>query len=192
MRNSEFGMRKEKRRMTDGRCRMADDRCEVRSGGCGEGESGEPTPEVSQGRIVGYDSHRVIDDSMNDKIGSLSHEETDAADRPCQAACDWQSLPCGLKAPQKAPNEAQPESTQSSLTHGCESSAPEAAGHERGMVQLCSMPAPGSRRKPSRRTSSRFHSLNFGQWTAGPPALSRSSRLGRGNPTAAAWFPGCG
>jgi len=45
---------------------MADDRCEVRSGGCGEGESGEPTPEVSQGRIVGYDSNRVIDDSMND------------------------------------------------------------------------------------------------------------------------------
>src|SRR5271157_6078571 len=32
----------------------------------------------------------------------------------------------------------------------------------------------------------------FGQGTAGPPALIRSSRLGRGSPTAAAWFPGCG
>src|SRR5271157_4802229 len=118
-------------RMADHRCRMADHRCEVRSGGCGEGESGEPTPEVSQGRIVGYDSNRVIDDSMNDRIGILSHEETDAADRPCQGACDRQSLPRGLKTPQKAPNEAKPESTQSSLSHGFESSAPEAAGHER-------------------------------------------------------------
>jgi hypothetical protein len=118
-------------RMADDTCRMADDRCEVRSGGCGEGESGEPTPEVSQGRIVGYDSNRVIDDSMNDKIGILSHEETDAAERPCQGAGDRQSLPGGLKTPQKAPNEAKPESTQSSLSHGFESSAPEAAGHER-------------------------------------------------------------
>src|SRR5271157_6047845 len=100
-------------RMADGRGRMADDRCEVRSGGCGEGESGEPTPEVSQGRIVGYDSNRVIDDSMNDNIGILSHEGTDAADRPCQGVGDRQSLPGGLKTPQKASNEAKSESTQS-------------------------------------------------------------------------------
>src|SRR5208337_439184 len=32
-------------RMADDRWRMADDRCEVRSGGCGDGENGEPTPE---------------------------------------------------------------------------------------------------------------------------------------------------
>jgi hypothetical protein len=32
----------------------------VRSGGCGDGESGQPTPEVSQGRIVGHDSNRVL------------------------------------------------------------------------------------------------------------------------------------
>src|SRR5271157_3345373 len=32
----------------------------------------------------------------------------------------------------------------------------------------------------------------FGQWTAGSQTLSRSSRLGRGSPTAATWFPGCG
>src|SRR5208337_5220164 len=31
-------------RMADDRWRMADDRCEVRSGGCGDGENGEPTP----------------------------------------------------------------------------------------------------------------------------------------------------
>ena len=51
-------------------------------GGCEEGERerSEPTPEVSQGRIVGHDSIRVIDDSTNDKIGILSHEGMDAAD----------------------------------------------------------------------------------------------------------------
>jgi hypothetical protein len=52
--------------------------------------------------------------------------------------------------------------------------------------------APGTRRKLSRRPASLLHSLNSGQRMAGPPDLSRSSRLGRGSPTAAAWFPGCG
>jgi len=91
-------------RMADDGCRMADDRCEATSGGCSEGESGDPTPEVSQGRIVGHDSDRVINDPTNDKIGILSHEETDAADRPCQDAwatgrieftCD--TVLCGLR-----------------------------------------------------------------------------------------------
>ena len=44
----------------------------------------------------------VIDDSTNDKIGILSHEGTDAADRPCQGACDRQSLPSGAKTLQEA------------------------------------------------------------------------------------------
>ena len=66
--------------MTEGRwrmtrCRMADDGCEVRSGGCGDGESGETTPEVSQGPIVGHDSNRVIDDSTNDTIRVFSYED---------------------------------------------------------------------------------------------------------------------
>ncbi len=86
-------------RMADDTWRMADDRCEVTSGGCGDGESGEPTPEVSQGRILGHDSNRVIDDSTNDKIGILSHQRADAADRPCQGACDRQGLPGGAKTP---------------------------------------------------------------------------------------------
>ena len=72
---------------------MADDGCEVRSGGCGDGESSETTPEVSQSPIVGYDSNRVIDDSASDKNGILSHEGMDATDRPCQGDCDRQSLP---------------------------------------------------------------------------------------------------
>ena len=70
--------------MADDRGQMVDDGCEVRSGGCGDGESGETMPEGSQSPIVGYDSNRVIDDSMNDKIGILSHEGTDATDRPYQ------------------------------------------------------------------------------------------------------------
>ena len=67
-------------------CQVGDDGCEVRSGGCDDGESGQPTPEVSQGRIVGQDSNRVIDDSTNDTIGILSHEGMDATDRPYQGA----------------------------------------------------------------------------------------------------------
>src|SRR5271157_2013050 len=118
MRNADFGtgngeiadgtcrMADGKWQMANGRWRMADDRCEVSPGGCAGGESGEPTPEVSQDRIVGHDSNRVIDDSTNDKIGILSHEGTDRADRPCKGDSDRPSLPCGLTTPQKAPNEA--------------------------------------------------------------------------------------
>jgi hypothetical protein len=79
--------------MADDKCRMADEKPAVNSGGCVEGESSEPMSEVSQGRIVGHDTNRVIDDSKNDKNGILSHEGTDAADRPCQGACVRHSLP---------------------------------------------------------------------------------------------------
>src|SRR5271157_3783541 len=136
MRNADFGtgngeiadgtcrMADGKWQMANGRWRMADDRCEVSPGGCAGGESGEPTPEVSQDRIVGHDSNRVIDDSTNDKIGILSQEGTDAADRPCQGACDRQSLPSGAKTLQEAPKEAQLESTQGALPLNVKPSAP--------------------------------------------------------------------
>ena len=124
-------MADDKWRMANGKCRMADDRCEVSPGGCAEGESSEPTSEVSQGGIVGDDSNRVIDDSTNDKIGILSDEGTDAADRPCQSARVRHSRPCGVKTLQKAPNEAKLESTQSSLPLEVESSLPEPAGGKR-------------------------------------------------------------
>jgi hypothetical protein len=55
--NAECGIRKEKWQMADGEWQMADDK-----------------RKVSQGRIVGYDSNRVIDDSTNDKMGTLSHQ----------------------------------------------------------------------------------------------------------------------
>ncbi len=124
--------------MTDGKCRMADDRgqmvddeCEVRSGGCGNGESGQPTPEASQSAIVGYDSNRVIDDSTNDKIGILSHEGMNLTDRPYQGACDRQSLPSGVKTPRNVQNEANLELTQSSLPLMVKSYSTEPAGRKR-------------------------------------------------------------
>jgi hypothetical protein len=124
-------MADDKWQMANDKCRMADDRSEGRPCGCGDGESSEPTPELSQGRIVGHDSNRVIDDSKNDKNGILSHEGTDAADRPCQGACVRQSLPGGVKTSQKAPNEAKLKSTQRSLPPKVKSSAPEPSGRER-------------------------------------------------------------
>ena len=93
-------------RMPDGKSRMADDACEVRTSGCGDGQDGETMPEVSQGRIVGYDSDRVIDDSTNDTIGILSYEGTDATDRPYQGAGDRQSLPSRMKTRENVQNEA--------------------------------------------------------------------------------------
>ena len=117
--------------MADDGCRTGDDGCEVRSGGCGDGENGETMPEVSQGRIVGLDSDRVIDDSTNDKIGILSHEGMDATDRPYQGACDRQSLPSGVKMRENVQNEANPESTQSSFPLEVESYSPEPPGRKR-------------------------------------------------------------
>jgi len=60
----------------------------------------------SSGPVVGHDSDAVIDDSTNDKIGLLSHEGTDPTDRPGRSAGVRQSLPCGVKTPEKAPNKA--------------------------------------------------------------------------------------
>ena len=138
LRIADFGMENGEGEKADGKCQMADDGCrtaddgcEVRSGGCGDGESGQPTPEVSQGRIVGQDSNRVIDDSTNDTIGILSHEGMDATGRPYQGDCDRQSLPSGVKTPENVQNEANPESTQSSSLLEVESSVPEPGRRKR-------------------------------------------------------------
>src|SRR5208337_2851715 len=109
-----------------------------RSGWCDDGQDGETMPEVSQGRIEGHDSNRVIDDSTNDTIGTLSYEGTDGTDRPYQGACDRrQSLPSGVKTRQNVQNEANPESTQSSLPLEVESSVPEPAGRKRSQSAAC-------------------------------------------------------
>jgi hypothetical protein len=92
--------------VANGEWHMVVDLCEVKPGGCHEGERSEPMPELRLGRVVEQDFHRVIENSTNDKIGILSHGGTDAADRPGQSDCVRQSLPGGVKTPQKAPNEA--------------------------------------------------------------------------------------
>ena len=103
----------------------------MRSGGCGDGQSDETTPQGSQSPIVGYDSNRVIDDSTNDKIGILSHEGMHATVRPYQGAGDRQNLPSGVKMRENVQNEANPESTQSSLPLVVESYSTELAGRKR-------------------------------------------------------------
>ena len=131
MANGKWQMADGEWQMADGKCRMADEKPAVNSGGCVEGESSEPMSEVSQGRIVGHDSNRVIDDSTNDKIGILSHKGMDATDRPYQGDCDRQSLPSGVKTPENVQNEANPESTQGSSLLEVESSVPEPGRRKR-------------------------------------------------------------
>ncbi len=72
---------------------MAEDQCAVKSDRYDGGQSGEPMPEVTLGRVVGHDSNRVIENSNNHRIGILSNGGTDANDRPGQSAGVRQSLP---------------------------------------------------------------------------------------------------
>jgi hypothetical protein len=61
---------------------MADDQCAVKSGGCDEGQSSEPMPEVSLGRVGGENCNRVIENPMNNKIQSCpTGERTRQTDR---------------------------------------------------------------------------------------------------------------
>ena len=82
---------------------MADDQSEVESDGCDTGKSSEPMPEQSLGRVAGHNSHRVIENSTNDKIGILSHggTGTDAAGQPGQGDGTGQCLPDDVTTPQK-------------------------------------------------------------------------------------------
>jgi hypothetical protein len=92
---------------------MADNHDKVDPAGCDERQSSEPMAGGSSGPIVGDDSQRVIDDSTDDKVGILSHEGTDAADRPGQGDSVGRSLPGGVEEAEKAPNKADLESEQS-------------------------------------------------------------------------------
>src|SRR5271157_1870863 len=87
--------------------------------------------EGSFGPVVGHDSHGVVEESTNDKIGILTHEGTDAADGVCQGDGLEQSLDCGVKTSQKVPNEAKLESTQGTSSQGFESQNAEPEGRER-------------------------------------------------------------
>jgi len=87
--------------MADGQWHMVVDVCELRLG-----------------RVVKQDLHRVIENSTNDKIGILSHGGNGRG-RPTPGQSDGvrQSLPGGVKMPQKAPNKANLESTQDLESH---------------------------------------------------------------------------
>jgi len=87
--------------MADGQWHMVVDVCELRLG-----------------RVVKQDLHRVIENSTNDKIGILSHGGNGRG-RPTPGQSDSvrQSLPGGVKMPQKAPNKANLESTQDLESH---------------------------------------------------------------------------
>jgi len=119
--DDEWQMANDECQVAEGELQMADEQCEAEAGGCDEGQSSEPMAEVSLGLIVGYDSNRVIENSTNDKIGILSHEGTDAADRPGQGDGVGQSLHGDVTTPQKAPNKANLESEQSQESQGLKS-----------------------------------------------------------------------
>jgi len=64
----------------------------------------------------------------------------DATDRPYQGACDRQSLPSGVKMRENVQNEANLESTQSSLPLGVELSVPEPPGRKRSQREGVNAP----------------------------------------------------
>src|SRR5208337_921104 len=115
--------------MADDACRMADDGCEVRSGGCGEGESGEPRPQAPSEEMSQEDWDYVYGPSWAGfqanihagTSGGCGEGEPEPSE-PTQEEC---------LTPQKPPNEANPESTQSSSPLKVESSATEPAGRQR-------------------------------------------------------------
>jgi len=124
MRKAEWGMGNGEAEKADGKCQMADDECqvaevellvadercemEVEVCGCDEGQSGELTPEGSSGPVG-----------------------TDPAGQPGQGDAVGQCLPDDVTTPQKAPNEANLESTQSTYSQKVESEKPEPPLRER-------------------------------------------------------------
>ena len=174
MADGECQMADDRGQMADGRWRMADDGCEVRSGGCGDGESGETTPQAPSDEMSQEDrdyvygpsrpgsratmiagmsggcedgepetvvSGRVVSSPVNLEGGAGRGASGDSEDgepersEPTQEECP---------APQNVQNEANPESTQSSLPLEVESSVPEPAGRKRS--QSTQAVASGERR----------------------------------------------
>ena len=73
--------------------------------------------------VVGQDSNLVLEESMNDKIGILSHEDMDAADGTGEG-----------QESKKAKNEANSKSTQSNLEIAVKSNSSRSAGRERSQI----------------------------------------------------------
>ncbi len=119
----------DKCQMADDERQMANDECQVTEGELQVTEGELQLAEVSLGPIVGDDSDRVIENSTNDKIGILSHEDTHAADQPGQGDGVGQSLP-GDVMPPKATNKANLESEQSPELQGLKSGMAGAGGRK--------------------------------------------------------------
>ncbi len=129
--NDQWQMADDKCQVAEHELQVANEQCEVESGGCDKGKSSEPMAEGSFGPVVGHDSHGVIEESTNDNTEILSHEGTDAADGVCQGDGLEHGLVCGVKTPQKAPNEAKLESTQNIYSQGFGSQNAEPQERER-------------------------------------------------------------
>ena len=95
----------------------------------------ERSQSAAGGQVVrdagSHDSHRRMEGSPNDAMGISRQERTDAAVEACPGDGPEQSLDRVEKTPQKAPNEANLESTQSTYSLEVESERPEPLGRER-------------------------------------------------------------
>jgi len=128
--------------MADDGCRMANDGCEVRSSGCGDGESGQPTPQAPSDEMSQEDRDYVYGPSRPGSRATMIAGMSGG----CGEGEPERSEPTQERrlAPEKAPNEANPESTQSSLPLEVESSMPDPAGGKRS--QSTQAVASGERR----------------------------------------------
>jgi len=152
MRNAEFGTGNGE--IADGKRRTADDGCEVRSGGCGDGQSGEPRPQAPSEEMSQEDWDLVYGPSwprsqaniFADTSGGCGEGEPETVASESGGSGERRVAPGGCEegererneptqeeclTPQKAPNEAKLESTQSSSPLEVESSATEPAGRKR-------------------------------------------------------------
>ncbi|MGA2704889.1 MAG: hypothetical protein ABSH35_27835 [Isosphaeraceae bacterium] len=112
---------------------ITDDRFEMRSGGCGDGESDVPWPQAPSEEMAQEFWDLLYGESwpgsqatgIAGTPGGCGEGEPERSEPP-QEECP---------APEKAPNEAKLESTQSSLPLEVESSAPEPAGRKRSQFE---------------------------------------------------------
>jgi len=110
---------------------MADDGCEVRSGECGDGESGQPTPQAHSEDGVASGEWRVKSEWPVASGQWSVASESGVSREPTQE--EW-------PATQNVQNEANPESTQSSLALEVESSVPDPAGRKRSQREGANAP----------------------------------------------------
>ena len=145
LRIADFGIGNGEAEKADGKCRMADDGgqmaddgCEVRSGGCGDGESGETTPQAPRDEMSQEDWDYVYCPSrpgsgrtMIAGVSGGCEDGEPERSKPTQGECP---------APQNVQNEANQESTQSSLPLEVESSVLEPQGRKRSQMEGANAP----------------------------------------------------